>query len=121
MDTALEETSGCSIHSQLTIAVFRKKWILIGLDLELQGFQHNSCGTLAMKTFISDLILLDGIETDFDFIFQSQKISNLCRSSDSLSYWFLQAAYLTIIPHADELKRFKLIIPNKEMIFFCIS
>ena len=74
-----------------------------------------------MKTFISDLILLDGIETDFDFIFQSQKISNLCRSSDSLSYWFLQAAYLTIIPHADELKRFKLIIPNKEMIFFCIS
>ena len=38
MDTALEETSGCSIHSQLTIAVFRKKWILIGLDLELQGF-----------------------------------------------------------------------------------
>ena len=74
-----------------------------------------------MKTFISDLILLDGIETDFDFIFQSQEISNLGRSSDSLSYWFLQAAYLTIIPHADELKRFKLIIPNKEMIFFCIS
>jgi hypothetical protein len=71
-----------------------------------------------MKMLISDLILFDCIENDFDFIFQSQEISNLCRSSDSLSYWFLQAGYLTTIPHADDSKKFKLIIPNKEMKYF---
>ena len=53
--------------------------------------------------------------SDLNSLLRSQDISDLGDSSNSLSYLFLQAGYLTIIQNPKDSSKCKLMIPNKEI------
>jgi hypothetical protein len=61
-------------------------WVRSGTTKLLAQF----CGKSAMKSFISDLILSDGIDADLNSLLQSQDISELGNSSNSLSFTTLR-------------------------------
>ena len=73
------------------------------------------CGSVSMRDFFIKYVVSSGIQTDFSSLAQSEDVSTLGKSSESLQRLFLQSGYLTISLDPNNFEKCTLRIPNKEI------